>query len=844
MGFSKKTGKGRLDKYYFLAKDQGFRARSAFKLIQLNKKYNFLEKARVLVDLCAAPGGWLQVAAKYMPVSQLIIGIDLVAIKPIPNVITLVDDITSEKCRADLKRELKTWKADVFLNDGAPNVGSSWAHDAFTQAELVLSALKLATEFLNEGGTFVTKIFRSKDYNSLLWVFKHLFRSVEATKPASSRNVSAEIFVVCRGYLAPSSIDPRFLDPKHVFQELTSADQQSKSGLVNILKPEKKQRSREGYADDATVLHKRVPAIDFVRAADPVAILGSANELSFEDEASRDLVPFADEDIRISCQDLKVVGRKEFKALLKWRAAIRERFQKRKQQQDDQAEAGEAPDSSEESDALEALDELAAAAQKKAKREKRKALERKAKQRLRLQLQMENTQDLADDMQEEGLFSIKALRRKAGVSRVIDQEGPADEDETASDAGSAQGGASGEESGYEGEEEDEEERRVAKWEEEMEESYERFKSARLEKDALRFVKQKHEEALDGDRLEEGGEEQEDEDDAMGASSYSGDDSSAGSSEDELNVQIDTADERKAALKAKADLFYANPLFGLIDTAKSEAAVAAKKRVRFAPDEAEGDGEPEEEEEEVPQSERKKKKMRRQKDQKGAAREKEPESKGIVFVKADTTYDDGDDDDDAAANEGFEEKTKRMMTDPAAISLAHQLVAERRRKKQDMLDDSFSRYAFGPSHGLPAWFLEEESRHYKPQIPITKEAAAAIREKLRKLEATPSRKVLEAKGRNKMRALKRIEALQKKAAVIADSEEIGGKQKSMQIERLMRAGKKPTKKEKKVVVAKGKLKGVKGRPRGVKGHYKMVDGRAKKDMRAQKAQSKRSKGGRR
>jgi len=194
-----KLSDARKDQYRKLAKENMYRSRAVYKLSQLNNSYHFLKEGMKIVDIGAAPGGWLQFASKVTGPSGTVIGIDLKEIEPLPNVTTIVGNIEDKE---DVDRLIKiiNGKVDAVLSDLAPNVSGLWKMDHLKQIDMTTKALEFTKIVLKENGYALYKVFQGEDTAEFINYLKKFFLNVIITKPDASRKQSSEIYVLCKRY--------------------------------------------------------------------------------------------------------------------------------------------------------------------------------------------------------------------------------------------------------------------------------------------------------------------------------------------------------------------------------------------------------------------------------------------------------------------------------------------------------------------------------------------------------------------------------------------------------------------------------------------------------------------
>lgn len=191
-----KLADAKRDQYRRLAKEQGYRARSAYKLLQLNSSYRILKNGSKVVDLGSAPGGWIQVASKEVGPTGKVVGIDLKQVEPVAGATILRGSIEDQNM-ADKVVEVLGGRADVLLSDLAPNVSGIWDVDHARQIALTKSALGIAQKVLREGGSAVFKVFEGEMLNELRADLARKFGRVLLSKPSASRQESSELYIVC-----------------------------------------------------------------------------------------------------------------------------------------------------------------------------------------------------------------------------------------------------------------------------------------------------------------------------------------------------------------------------------------------------------------------------------------------------------------------------------------------------------------------------------------------------------------------------------------------------------------------------------------------------------------------
>jgi 23S rRNA (uridine2552-2'-O)-methyltransferase len=195
------------DKYYNKAKQEGYRARSAYKLTQLDETTGLLGEGRTVVDLGAAPGGWLQVAAERVGERGTVVGVDRQRIDPLsdpePTVEYVRGDMTDDSTTDDIRdivgaADGRGGPVDVVLSDMAPNMTGEYEVDHARSVHLVRQALEVATDLLDTGGDFAAKVFDGRDLDDLIADIESEFEYVRELRPDASRESSSELYLVAK----------------------------------------------------------------------------------------------------------------------------------------------------------------------------------------------------------------------------------------------------------------------------------------------------------------------------------------------------------------------------------------------------------------------------------------------------------------------------------------------------------------------------------------------------------------------------------------------------------------------------------------------------------------------
>jgi 23S rRNA (uridine2552-2'-O)-methyltransferase len=186
--------------YYKQAKKQGYRARSSFKLKQIQKKYGIISPGDTILDLGAAPGGWSQVATEVTGKEGLVISVDLERIYPIDNVIFYKGDITDAATLQWIKDTIGSREVNVVLSDMSPNISGNYSIDHAQSIFLSEHALQVVHALLTYKGNFICKVFMGESLQDFSNKIKPFFQSVKHFSPPASRKSSSEIYIICKSF--------------------------------------------------------------------------------------------------------------------------------------------------------------------------------------------------------------------------------------------------------------------------------------------------------------------------------------------------------------------------------------------------------------------------------------------------------------------------------------------------------------------------------------------------------------------------------------------------------------------------------------------------------------------